>query len=216
MEPNGLFVGIMSRIWLIIAAASLMVCQSFVWPAGDVRAFDFGDVASIGAAYTTHLFLHEMGHQVVAEQVGAVAPQMGFFATRGGRLYPGLSTYKEIPEESKLPYAAGGERMAGVTFEYALNSYRHGPTTYNQALLFFSCADFLIYTLLGNYAHPDDDMYDPNLVREQTGCSKELLLSLVMAKSLLNTYRVMHPDANLLPMIWVDKKSAALLFRLSF
>jgi hypothetical protein len=206
----------MSRIWPIITAAGLIVCQSFVCSTRNVRAFDFGDVASIGAAYTTHLFLHEMGHQVVAEQVGAVAPQMGFFAQRGGRLYPGLSTYKEIPEESKLPYGVGGERMAGVTFEYALQSYRHGPTTFNKALLFFSCADFLVYTLLGNYVHPDDDMYDPNLVREETGCSKEMLLSLVMAKSLLNTYRVMHPAANFSPMIWVDKQSAALLFRLSF
>jgi hypothetical protein len=141
---------------------------------------------------------------------------MSFFTQKGGRLYPGLSTYKKIPEESRLPYAVGGERMAGFTFEYALQSYRHRPTTYNKALMFFSCTDFLVYTLLGNYVHPHEDMYDPNLIREETGCSKELLLSLIMARSLLNTYRVKNPDARFTPIIWVDRKSAALVLRIRF
>lgn len=133
-----------------------------------------------------------------------------------GSFYPGLSTHKGIPPESKLPYAAGGERMAGVTFEYTLRSYHRKPTTYNKALLFFGCADFLVYTLLANYVHPEGNMYDPNLIREEIGCSKEVLLSLVMAKSLLNTYRVMNQDAKFVPMIWLDKKSAALLLRIPF
>lgn len=192
-------------IWLIITA-----------PAQYARAFDFKDVASIGAAYTTHLFLHEMGHQVIADEVGADAPKMRFFTNSGGTFYPGLSTYKNIPEKSKLPYAVGGERMAGFTFDYALESYRQRPTTYNKALMFFSCADFFAYTLLSNYVNPDEDMYDPYLIREETGCSKELLLSLVTAKSLINAYRVMNPDANFAPVIWVDKTSAALLLRFPF
>jgi hypothetical protein len=82
--------------------------------------------------------------------------------------------------------------------------------------MFFSCADFLAYTLLGNYVHPDNDMYDPNLIREETGLSKEALLSLVMAKSLLNTYRVFNENANFTPMIVVDKTSAAFVIRFEF
>jgi len=171
-------------------------------------AFNLEDVAAIGAAYMTHLSLHELGHQVVAEDVSADSPRMHFFTRKNGRFYPGLSTYKNIPKESKLPYAAGGDRMAGYTFEFALQSYHTKPTTYNKALLFFTCTDFVVYTLLANYVHPENDMYDPNLIRQETGLSKGAILSLVTAKSLANTYRVMNQDARFFPMIWVDKKSA--------
>jgi hypothetical protein len=54
------------------------------------------------------------------------------------------------------------------------------------------------------------------IIREETGCSKELLLSLIMARSLLNTYRVKNPDARFTPIIWVDRKSAALVLRIRF
>jgi hypothetical protein len=206
----------MRKIAPIVSAAGVIIWLISVCLVEKARAFDSADIASIGAAYTTHLFLHEMGHHVVAEEVGADSPKMGFFAQRGGKLYPGLSTYKKIPEESRLPYAVGGERMAGLTFEYALQSHRRRPTTYGKALMFFSCADFLVYTVLGNYVHQDEDMYDPNLIREETGCSKELLLSLVMTRSLLNTYRVMNPSASFTPVIWADKNRAALLFQFKF
>ena len=192
------------------------LCVLFMLLPPGALALDSKDVVSIGAAYTTHLFFHEMGHQVVAEDVGADSPKMHFFAVKDGKLYPGLSTYKNIPKESKLPYAVGGDRMAGYTFEYALQSYHRNPSTYNKALMFFSCADFFAYTLLANYVHPENDMYDPNLIREETGLSKELLLSLVMAKSLMNTYRVFNENANFTPIIRVDKDSAALLLRFSF
>jgi len=188
----------------------------FVLPPPAVSAFGSGDAAAIGAAYMTHLSLHEIGHQVVAEEVGADSPKMSFFTKKDGRLYPGLSTYKNIPKESKLPYAAGGDRMAGFTFEYALKSYRYNPTTYNKALMVFSSADFFLYTLLGNYIHPDNDMYDPNLIREETGLSKGALLSLVTVKTLLNAYRVFNESATVTPMIVVDRKSASLVFCFRF
>ena len=192
------------------------LCVLFMLLPPGALALDSKDVVSIGAAYTTHLFFHEMGHQVVAEEVGADSPKISFFTRKNGKLYPGLSTYKNIPRESKLPYAVGGDRMTGFTFEYALQSYHRNPSTYNKALMFFSCADFFAYTLLANYVHPDNDMYDPNLIREETGLSKELLLSLVMAKSLMNTYRVFNKNANFTPIIRVDKDSAAFMIRFSF
>ena len=206
----------MRKIRSTLIAANLIVWACSIALAESACAFDSADVASIGAAYATHIFLHEMGHHVVAQEVGAVSPQMNFFTQKGGKLYPGLSTCKSVPDKSRLPYAVGGERMAGYTFEYALQSYRSEPTTYNKALMFFSCADFLFYTLLANYVDPDNEMCDPNLIRAEIGCSKEVLLGLVMTKSLLNTYRVMNPDANFAPMIWVDRRSAALLFSFRF
>jgi len=184
---------IMDKIRPVVVTPGLIVCLFFLPPAECACAFDLQDAAAIGAAYTTHLFMHEMGHQVVAEEVGADSPQMSFFTWKGGNFYPGLSTYKNIPDESKLPYAVGGERMTGFTFEYALQSYRRKPTTYNKALMFFSCTDFLAYSL-----------------------SKEVLLSLVVAKSFLNAYRVMNQDARVIPMIWIDQESAALLLRIPF
>jgi hypothetical protein len=185
-------------------------------PKPKAFGFELTDIFSIGAAYSTHLFIHETGHQAVAARVGAKQSEMHFFTNKKGNFYPGVSTYEDIPEKSKLPYAAGGERAASYTFEYALDSYRNEPTTYNKALMFFSCMDFFAYTLLANYIKPDADMYDPNLIREETGCSKEVLLSLVTAKTLLNAYRIANPDFKIAPTIWVDETSAALVFRVPF
>ena len=199
-----------------VIGASLIVWLLFMHNVKGACAFQFDDTVAIGAAYKTYLSLHELGHQLVAEEVGADSHKISFLKRKDGIFYPGLSTYQSIPDESKLPYAVGGERMAGYTFEYALQSYHREPTTYNKALMFFSCMDFLVYTLVANYVSPDNDMYDPTLIREETGLSKELLLSLVIAKSLMNTYRVVNRDANLVPMIWVDKKTAAFVIRFHF
>lgn len=203
-------------IRLALAAGGVVIWLIAVKLIQPAHAFQFNDIVSIGAAYTTHLVLHEMGHQAVAQDAGATGSEMHFLTKKSGDFYVGLSTYQSIPEESRLPYALGGERMAGFTFDYALKSHRKQPTTYNKALLFFSGADFLVYTLVSNYLYPDARMYDPNLVRKETGCSKELLLSLVLGKTLLNAYRVANPKAHFAPEVWVDDKRAALLLRFPF
>ena len=212
---GGVPVNKMTKISILIKMSLIAMCLMMV-QVRSASAFELKDIASIGAAYTTHLFFHELGHQVVADNVGADSTHMRFFTQKDGKFYPGLSTCENIPEESKLPYAAGGERMAGYTFEYALQSYKDSPSTFNKALMFFSCADFVVYTLLANYVSTDDNAYDPNLISEEIGCSKEFLFSLVLGKSLLNTYRVFNPDANFVPMVVVDKKSAALMFQFRF
>jgi hypothetical protein len=115
-----------------------------------------------------------------------------------------------------LPYAAGGDRMAGYTFEYALQSYRQNPTTFNKALMVFSNVDFLTYTLMANYIYPDNDMYDPNIIREETGIGKEILLSFAAAKMLLNAYRIFDEDVPFVPVIEVDKHSVFFKLRFDF
>lgn len=200
--------------------AGLLLFISFTPRNEAAFAFDLTktakDVVAIGAAYSTHLFLHELGHQVVADDVGAESHEMNFLTRRNNKFYFGLSTYQNIPVESKLPYAVGGERMAGLTFEFALQSYRQKPTIYNKALMLISGVDFLAYTLVSNYASPEDDVYDPNLIRTETGISKGMLLSLVAAKSLLNAYRVWDEKAHFIPLVWTDKKSAGLAIRFEF
>jgi len=213
-------VRVLAKIYATVIRGSFVVWLLFVFNTGSTWAFDLRetmkDAVSIGAAYTTHIFLHELGHQVVADDVDAKSHTMSFFTSKNGNFYPGLSSYESIPEKSKLPYALGGERMAGYTFEYALDSYRRKPSAFNKGLLFFSGADFLLYTLLANYMYDDSDMYDPNLIREETGISKGALLSIVAAKTLLNAYRVMNKNAKFSPMIWADKRSAALMLRFRF
>ena len=194
----------------------ISVVLLFSSPSGAFATDYANDTAAIAAAFVTHLTLHEMGHQVVAEEAEADSPKMQFFVRKNGKFYPGLSTYKNIPKESKLSYALAGERMAGHTFEYALDSYHRESTTYNKALMFFSCTDFLWYTLLANYVHDDNDTYDPNIIRKETGLSKEMLLSLVMVKSLMNAYRVYNKDARFIPSIMVDKSSVAFIIRYDF
>ncbi len=179
---------------------------------GSANAYDLkrglNDIGSIGAAYTTHIFFHELGHQIVADEVGAKNHSISFFTSEKGKFYPGLSTYQYIPEESKVPYAAGGERMAGVTFEYALSSYRKDPNTFNKALLFFSNFDFLIYTLMANHMEPDNKMYNPNLIRSETGCSKDTILGLAALKTLINTYRIFNEDTKIMPVLDIDRYTA--------
>jgi len=194
-----------------------LACLPFLLSPPSASGSEYSsDTAAIGAAFLTHLFMHELGHQVVAEEAGADAPQMHFMSRKNGKFYPGISTYKDISKESKLSYAAGGERMAGYTFEYALDSYQREPTTYNKALMFFSCTDFLWYTLLANYVHPGNDNYDPNIIREETGLSREALLGVVLTKSLLNAYRVYNEDAKFMPMVTLDTRSVGLMVRYDF
>jgi len=200
-----------------IKAAWLAVILLSVWITPTAHAFDYiKDTAAIGAAFMTHLTLHEIGHQAVAAEVGADSAQMRFFSMKDGKFYPGLSTHENVPEDSRLPYAIGGEYMACHTFEFALQSYRQKPTTYNRALMFFSGTDFVWYTLLAFYVYPQDDSYDPNSIREETGLSKEMMLSFVVAKALMNVYRVYNKDAKFIPMLRVDKTSAALVVRFDF
>jgi hypothetical protein len=180
------------------------------------HGFDWTDLMDISSAYFTHLTLHELGHQVVADEVGAQDHKMSFLAQKNGQFYLGLSTYEAIPEKSVLPYAVGGERMASLTFEYGLESYRQNPTTFNKALMFFSTVDFLGYTLLANYVNPTDSMYDPTLIRQETGASKELILSLVLTKSLVNAYRVFNPECRWMPIIETDLTSARFMLSYHF
>jgi hypothetical protein len=194
----------------------LLLILLMAGPKDQARAWEFGDMVEISMAYMTHLYLHELGHQVVADEVGADNHQIQFLKQDNGQYYLGLSTYDEIPEKSKLAYAVGGDRMAGLTFEYGLASYREHPTTYNKALIFFTTVDFVGYTLLSNYVHSGDNMYDPNLIRNETGINKELLLGMVVTKALVNSYRFISGSDRLTPEIRTDTHSAAFLLNYHF
>jgi len=62
---------IMYKIPPILIPAGLFVWLFLMPSSQDACAIGFNDAAAIGAAYMTHLSLHEIGHQVVAEEVEA-------------------------------------------------------------------------------------------------------------------------------------------------
>ena len=64
--------------------------------------------------------------------------------------------------------------------------------------------------------HDDNDTYDPTIVRQETGLSKEMLLSLVMVKSFMNAYRVYNKDARFMPAIMVGRSNVAFVIRYDF
>ena len=208
--------GILGPFTSLITLVFLACLPFLLSPPSASSAEYSSDAAAIGAAFFTHIFLHEVGHQVMAEESGADSPQMHFMSRKNGKFYPGRSTVKSIQPKSRLSYAGAGEAMASRTFEYALYSYHQKPTTYNKALMFFSCTDFLWYTLLANYVHPENDTYDPNMIREETGIGKEALLGVVLTKSLLNAYRVYNEDAKFMPMVTIDTRSVGLMVRYEF
>jgi hypothetical protein len=72
------------------------------------------------------------------------------------------------------------------------------------------------YTFLANYINPDDPYYDPNIIRNETGCSKELLMGMVLTKALVNGYRVYNAEARLIPEIRTDYHSAAFVLNYHF
>jgi hypothetical protein len=203
-------------VWNLAGHLILAILLVVVGPKKQAQAWEWSDVVDIGMAYATHLYLHELGHQVIADEVDAENHQIQFMKQKKGQYYLGLSTYDQIPEKSKLAYAVGGDRMAGLTFEYGLASYRERPTSFNKALLFFTSVDFVGYTLLSNYVHSGDNMYDPNLIREETGVSKELLLGMVMTKALVNGYRIFSGSDRLTPEIRTDTSSAAFVLNYHF
>jgi hypothetical protein len=185
-------------------------------PNRSAWSINFSDLFEIGSAYLTHLTVHEMGHQLVADEVGATNHKISFFTRKKGEFYLGLSTYDSIPRESRLPYAMGGERMNTISYEYNLDAYHRNPTTFNKAMLFFDTTSFLGYTLLANYVNPDNRGYDPTLIRTEIGMSKELLLSFVLSKTLLNTWRIFNPKTPWVPILESDHDSIRFRLRYRF
>ncbi len=205
---------LMKRIIVWAVFVNILAVPAVFLPfSSETYAFDSVDFVYVGAAFLTNLGLHEIGHDVVAGETGAESNKIHFFTKRKDSFFLGLSTYKTIPQKSKLPYFVGGERMVDLTFEYSLKSYHNKPTTFNKALLFFSYSDFLWYTLYSYYIKPGNYFHDPNLIRRELGWSKEQLFSFVITKALLNTYRIFNEDAKFAPIITVDKTSAIFMIK---
>jgi hypothetical protein len=174
------------------------------------------DIVMVGAAFLTNLAVHEIGHDVVAQHVGAEGNKLNFFQKQGGDFFLGMSSVEEIDNRSNLPYAMGGEFFADLTFEHALREYRKTPNTYNKSLLVVSGTDFLWYCFYAFYLSSDNPSYDPITISEETGISRDMLFSIVLAKTLLNAYRVYSGQDWAVPYFKVDRYSASLNIMIPF
>lgn len=175
-----------------------------------------GELVLTGAAFLTNLAVHEVGHAVVADHVGATGSRLSFFRKRRGDFFLGTSSVEYIDDKSKLPYTMGGEFFADLTFEHALQDYREGPNLFNKALLFYSGTDFLWYCLYAFYLSSDNPYYDPVTISKETGISGDALFSIALAKTVLNAYRIYSGRDRVIPYFMVDKYSASLNIMIPF
>jgi hypothetical protein len=174
------------------------------------------DVFIVGAAFLTNLAAHEFGHEVVAHHVGAKESRLDFFQTRNGQFFLGTSSVKDIDDESVLPYTAGGEFFADLTFEHALKDYRKRPNLYNQSLLVSSGLDFLWYCFYAFYLSEENAEFDPVTISKETGISRDMLFSIVLAKTAINAFRVYSGKDWVVPYFAVDRNSASVNVAIPF
>ena len=160
--------------------------------AQPVLAFDISvsNMTQIASAFFTNLSAHEYGHAVVGNSVGAEGINVTFLSKEKNNLFLGYTSLTSIDDKSYPAFAIGGEIGASMSFEYALQSYRNRSSVYNKSLLFFSGTDFLWYSIYTFYWNKDNTDADPNILKEETGLSKDVILSVAVAQSILNTYRV--------------------------
>ena len=173
-------------------------------------------IIDVGTALFTEVLLHEAGHYMVADYVGAESNGIAFLVSKNGQFFLGLSTVTGVERRSRLPYYMGGEVAADLSFEYALSSYRRNPTLYNRALMLFSGTDFLRYTLYAFLLSDGHDHLDPIAVTRHSGVSREALLSVAVVKTILNAYRIHSGNDMVIPYFMVDKESATLMLRVVF
>ena len=174
------------------------------------------DIVMLGAAFLTNLAVHEVGHEIVAQHVGATGSRLDFFETRNGKFFLGTSSVEDIDSDSILPYTMGGEFFADLTFEHALQDYRKKPNMYNQSLLLYSGIDFAFYCFYAFYASEDHPEYDPVTISKETGISRDHLFSIVLAKTMINAYRIYSGQDRVIPYFTVDKHSAMLNLDIPF
>lgn len=175
-----------------------------------------GKVVDIGAAFATNVLVHELGHAIVADYVGADGSTLGFLQSKDGQFFFASSTVRSIDADSRLPYYMGGEFATDFTFEYALGSYRKDPTLYNRSLMFFSGTEMLWYSLYAFYLSGGNDNLDPIAVTKYGGVSREAVLSVALAKTVMNAYRIYSGKDTVIPHFMVDNDSVTLNLTMAF
>ena len=168
------------------------------------------DLLQIPMAFLTNLAIHESGHFIVAESLGAQDNTLCFFCSKEGSPFLGLSTVRSIDERSRVPYILGGEIATSLSFDVTLHRYRVSPTPYNRALLFFNGTEFLWYSVYAFYFEgAKDSRLDPVALSHETGLNPEVILVIAVTQTALNAYRVYSGQDWLIPYFTFDERSAS-------
>lgn len=173
------------------------------------------DLVQITAAFLTSLTVHETGHALIADQMGADGISIHFFTHEDNNFALGLTKVRNLDRHSTLPFAMGGEIANSLNFEYALKLYRQKPTVYNRSLLLFSGTDFLWYTVYSFYITNGTAHSDPLIIQQETGLSREAILGIALTQSFLNFYRVVSGTDTIIPYFTYDRYSVNFMLRLA-
>lgn len=172
-------------------------------------AMGLGDVLQTGAAFMTHLAVHESGHYLVADMVQAEDVKMEFLKNQNGNFFLGSVSARAIEPESILPFRAAGVVASNHLFNMALVDYRMAPTTYNKAILFFSGSDFLWYSVWAFYIDGSNDpSYDPVGIAQETGFSSHAIVGAAFIQTAINFYRASTHNDTVIPYFTLDENRA--------
>ena len=196
----------------------MLLCALFVFGMPQrALAWGPGDLFQVTLAFVTNLTVHESGHYIVAEGLGAQDNTLSFFSQDDGSFFLGLSTVRTIGEGARLPYILGGEMATSLSFEIVLHRYRAVPTPYNKALLFFNGTEFLWYSIYAFYiSNAMDNRHDPVAISHETGLSTEAILVIAGTQTLLNAYRVISGQDRFVPYFTFDRYSASMWIGVRF
>jgi len=196
----------MNTKYLLFSAVFLFMVLSI---APKSSAMEVGDLVQTGAAFLTHIAVHESGHHITANMVDGEDPKMEFFKNQGGNFFLGVSSVKSIQPESILPFRSAGVVASSHLFNAALNDYRRLPSTYNKTLLFFSGTDFLLYSVWSFYIQDSKDpSYDPVGISLETGLSPHAIAGAALLQSAVNFYRAYSGDDSLIPYFTLGQDRA--------
>ncbi len=193
---------------------SLVIFLSF---SSKPYAMGFGDFLQGGAAFLTHVVVHESGHHVIAEMVEGKDVKMAFFQKKDNNFFLGLASAREIKPESILPFRAAGVVASSHLYNVSLSSYRAAPSTYNKALLFLSGTDFLWYSVWSFYIQKSDDpSYDPVGISQETGFSRDAIVGAALLQTAINFYRASSGNDAVVPYMTLDEERMGFGVTVSF
>ena len=92
-------------LWHLILLVTFFITIS----SNQVLAFDLRDIPAVGAAFLTNLGIHEAGHYIMADEVGAEGNNLNFFKKDRDSFFLGLSTVTHIDEKARPSYHLAGE-----------------------------------------------------------------------------------------------------------
>lgn len=170
----------------------------------------------IGSALFVSFALHELGHIVLGDYVGARGTSYNLFSKQDGKFYLGVSSIEHIDDESMIAYSLAGEVAADITFEQALKDYRKAPGTYNTSMMILSGTDFVRYCVYAFYLSDGHHHYDPVSFANESGISRDTIFAVALTKTLINVYRAYSGNDFVIPYFAVNKNTAMLNFQFSF